>query len=373
MKNRKGYLPAATSPVGKNTNSRLNNVRDLKPPDLWIHHNEHVELKPMDKNNGSESPVMNRQHENSFAKIKKTNSTYGVNSSLYDDINKPATSPIDNAGMATMRRSSTIRVKPTCMEQAIANGIHNLEPSTGLSRPLYPKTQFNMPRSHLNLDSIDSSSMVFHSSAMHLYDPVALPPTHMTMGPGSMGQDNSLANIHIAMANSNNSYISGNSSSSPHSVVSNNTVLTNSSTATNITNSSTSPPNTCIYMSNKRPPGHALKSFGVPTPPPPLPSLASLNSQNYSSQNNIYNSMYWCVILLSRLMLIIFFLFILAAMSALGSPSKKFLLTTTNNLNSHMCGSNSTLASNGKSGTHFSDDHSISVCHTLPKLFVIFI
>lgn len=44
------------------------------------------------------------------------------------------------------------------------------------------------------------------------------------------------------------------------------------------------------------------------------------------------------------------------------SPSKKFLLTTTNNLNSsHMCGSNSTLASNGKPCTHFSDDHSISV------------
>lgn len=287
MKNRKGYLPAATSPCGKNTNSRLNNVRDLKPPDLWIHHNEQVELKAMDKN-GAESPIIIRTSENSFAKIKKTNSTYGVNSSLYDDINKPATSPVDNMGMATMRRSSTIRPKAGCMDHSMSNGIINLEPSTGLSRPLYPKTQFNIGRTHLNLESIDSASMAFNASALHLYDPVAAAPVHMAMGPTSMMQD-SLANIHIAMASSNNSYMSGNSSSSPHSVVSNNTVLTNSSTATNITSSSTSPPNTSIYMSNKRPPGHALKSFGVPTPPPPLPSLATLNSLQNNSQNNIYN------------------------------------------------------------------------------------
>ena len=52
-----------------------------------------------------------------------------------------------------------------------------------------------------------------------------------------------------------------------------------------------------------------------------------------------------------------------SVMPGLCSPSKKFLLTTTNNLNSsHMCGSNSTLASTGgKACTHFSDDHSISV------------
>lgn len=171
----------------------------------------------------------------------------------------------------------------------------------------------------------------------------------------------SLANIHIAMANSgggggsggsggsggnSSSYMSGTSSSSPHSVISNNTVLTNSSTATNITNSSTSPPNTSIYMASKRPPGastgHALKSFGVPTPPPPLPSLATLSSLQNGSQNNIYNTA--------------------SVMPGLCSPSKKFLLTTTNNLNSsHMCGSNSTLASTGgKACTHFSDDHSIS-------------
>lgn len=50
-------------------------------------------------------------------------------------------------------------------------------------------------------------------------------------------------------------------------------------------------------------------------------------------------------------------------MASMASPSKKFLLTTTNNLNSgNMCGgSSSTLASNGKSGTHFSDDNSLSV------------
>lgn len=349
MKTRKGYLPAATSPGGKNINSRLNNVRDLKPnpPDLWIHHNDQVELKSIgtEKNNGSESPIMVRSSENSFAKIKKTNSTYGMNASIYDDINKAATS--DNMAIATMRRSSTIRAKgATCIDHAISNGmINNMEPSTGLSRPLYPKTQFSMPRSHqpsTHMDSMDGANMPFNPSHnIHLYDPVSIPPGHMAINPATLGQDPNLTSIHIAMANSNNSYMSGNSSSSPHSVISNNTVLTNSSTATNITNSSTSPPNTStIYMSNKRPPGHSLKSFGMPTPPPQLPSLATLDSmQNHSQQNNIYNS----------------------TMAGVGSPSKKFLLTTTNNLNgNNMCGSNSTLASNGKSATHFSDDNSIS-------------
>lgn len=290
LKNRKGYLPAATSPSGKNTNSRLNNTRDAKPPDLWIHHNDQMELKSIDKN-GSESPAIPLSNDNSFAKIKKTNSTYGVNAALYDDINKGATSPVDNMGIATMRRSSTIRPKPpTCMDHSMFNGIINLEPSTGLSRPLYPKTQFNIQRPHMTLDSVDSNNMAFNINSHHLYDPVSAPSQHMTLPHHSPHPENNMANIHIGMGSSNNSYISGNSSS-PHSVISNNTVLTNSSTATNITNSSTSPPNTSIYMSNKRTHGH-LKSFGVPTPPPPLPSLVTLSSLQNNTPNNIYNSKY---------------------------------------------------------------------------------
>lgn len=296
LKNRKGgYAQAATSPSGKNTNSRLNNARDLKPPDLWIHNNDQVELKSIDKN-GSESPMLPMPNENSFAKIKKTNSTYGMNASLYDDLVKSPASPIDNMGIATMRRSSTIRKQASCMDQSMFNSIINLEPTTALSRPMYPKTQFQIPRTQMMLDSMDGApnGMVQfngNNCGMNLYDPVSAPTVHMAMV-GHPHPIEPMANMHMQMgASSNNSYMSGNSSSSPHSVMSNNTVLTNSSTATNITNSSTSPPNTTIYMSNKRPPGPSLKSFGVPTPPPPLPSLATLNGYSNNSHNN-YNSEY---------------------------------------------------------------------------------
>ncbi|OTF81361.1 hypothetical protein BLA29_005046 [Euroglyphus maynei] len=235
-----------------------------------------------------------------------------------------------------------------------------MEPSTGLSRPLYPKTnQFNL--SH-PMDTMDSASAMaaalHHHHHHHLYDPV----------PGSGNSHIALTNLHenqiVHSVNSSNSYMSSGNSSSPHSVISNNTVLTNSSTGTsNMTNSSTSPPNTSIYLSNSRQPqkpssmmvptasgNSALKSFGVPTPPPPLPSLATLGGLQNNSHNIIYNS----------------------SLSSLASPSKKFLLTTTNNLNTNnnICGSNSTLAStNGKSVTNFSDDHSISV-NILDFLFI---
>lgn len=285
-KNRKGYMPTATSPPsGKNTNSRLNNARELKPPDLWIHH-EQVEMKLMDKNGDNESLVQVRNNENSFAKIKKTNSTYGVNSALYDDINKTPSSPVDNMGIATMRRSTSIRPKTgSCMDHSILGGLMNMEPSTGLSRPLYPKTGFNLAP----MDSIDSSNVPFNGPNLHLYDPVSGSAAHITL---ANLHDNNVVNMHHGM---NNSYMSSGNSSSPHSVISNNTVLTNSSTGTNITNSSTSPPNTSIYLSNNRPKtGHtALKSFGVPTPPPPLPSLATLGSlQNNPHNAGIYNSMF---------------------------------------------------------------------------------
>nr|XP_046915756.1 neogenin-like [Dermatophagoides farinae] len=391
-KNRKGYIPTATSPGGggggKNTNSRMmNNIRNNnagtgggggmmeKPPDLWIHHSEQVEMKLMDKNNGDNDSnggalSVKNNIEQPFAKIKKTNSTYGMNTALYDDINsnKSPSSPIDNIGMATMRRSSSIRPKTsTCMDHSLMNmSMMNMEPSTGLSRPLYPKTnQFNIAHPMDTMDSASTMAAPFHHHHHHhLYDPV----------PGSgAGGHIALTNLHesqlVHSVNSSNSYMSSGNSSSPHSVISNNTVLTNSSTGTsNLTNSSTSPPNTSIYLSNSRQPqkpsssmmmvptaasgnavSHsALKSFGVPTPPPALPSLATLGGLQNNSHNSFYNT----------------------SLASLGSPSKKFLLTTTNNLNTNnnICGSNSTLASNGKSATNFSDDHSISASYNPDEL-----
>lgn len=240
MRKPKGYTAAATSP-GKTPKGKS---RELKPPDLWIHHDQ-MELKAMDKSNDvpqmTATPIQRHsqeitRHDDDLpmpppSTIRKT--TYG--DSLYDDINKRSgLSPTDTSitlmsGTSTAQRRAAARGKPIIMSAAGDGQQISLEPSTGLSRPLYPRTQLNISsRAHVTLDSADGSGM---SGVHHLYDPVAAPPLHM-----GIGQQSSVYSSSSAM---------------PPQV---------------IPIDGTSP-------MNKRPLGHPLKSFSVPAPPPPNPGM----------------------------------------------------------------------------------------------------
>jgi len=282
MRKSKGYIAAATSP-GK-TGGHSGKGKGINPPDLWIHHDQ-MELKALEKGNSSETTMtvtpiprnsqeLAQHDEDVLDKFKKTTSTYGGDS-LYDDINKGSTSPSDTSitimsGTSTARRTG--RAKPIVIPvhhstpQTVSmqqpNGNVNLEPSTGLSRPLYPRTQFNTPRAHVTLDADNNASRLHHMHHHHhLYDPVASPPMHMGVGGSAV--------MGTGQVSSNASYSSTNSSPQVIPV-------------------DGSSPNTV----GKRPLGHPLKSFSVPAPPPnatgsttPQPKHIAVRPQLISSPN----------------------------------------------------------------------------------------
>ncbi|RWS08197.1 neogenin-like protein [Dinothrombium tinctorium] len=233
LRKHKGYTAAATSPGGKSK------TRDLKPPDLWIHHHDQIELKGLDKTNNADGSLTatpiprNSQEFSGHDESKKSAS--GYSDGLYDDLHKGSISPTDTnmslSGTSTTRR--TARAKPimipvdaqsTPLQTSTAI---SFEPSTGLSRPVYPRTQLNVQRAHVTLDPVEGSS-----TQHHLYDPVASPALHMGLGTAGV-----VTNGHLS---SNVSYSSSNPVTSP--------------TSTNTL--------------NKRLMGqHSMKSFSVPSPP----------------------------------------------------------------------------------------------------------
>ncbi|CAG2109800.1 unnamed protein product [Medioppia subpectinata] len=247
MRKHKGYMAAATSPTAKGAAMKGKGGRELKPPDLWIHHNEALELKAIDKSltNDIMTATIQRNPQEMDCDIISSKKTSTYSDSLYDDINKeikrsssPTESTLIISGTSTTGRR-TGRAKPITIpveQTPVSNGAISLEPSTGLSRPMYPRTQFNIPRAHVNvtLDSIDGPTSL-HSSAHHLYDPVASPSLHMGLGSSSVANGPQILSMPV-------------NSPSPQ-------VISNTSPAIN-------------YGLGKRQSGHPLKSFSVPAPPP---------------------------------------------------------------------------------------------------------
>ena len=262
MRKPKGYIAAATSPVSKASGGKGKGGRELKPPDLWIHHNEHLELKAIDKNLTNEAVQRNSQElDVSIVDKSKKTSTYGA--SLYDDANKDtkrSSSPSETnltivSGTSTARKG--VRAKPIMIsvdQNVTSNGTISLEPSTALSRPLYPRTQFNMSRAHVTLDSIESNPNSGHQmhNLHHLYDPVASTPVQMGLSSSSINTGQQMPSLSV---------------NGPMSCSTQLIQTSNTSPAVN-------------FSSGKRQSSHPLKSFSVPAPPPPsLPINSGLNNQ----------------------------------------------------------------------------------------------
>lgn len=182
---RKGYAAAAaSSPRSKNKRAS----RELNPPDLWIHHTEQLELKSLDKNPDlAPTPVLRTFQDVTAAQEdrKAVTSSY-ASDSLYDDVSRrTATSPTIDcsnqmissypSGTSTIRRTG--RAKPIMIPvESGANTIGTVfEPSTGLSRPVYPRTQsYSMHKPQLCYEMGDGS--VFEPTNGHYHHP---PPQHM--------------------------------------------------------------------------------------------------------------------------------------------------------------------------------------------------
>ena len=176
---KKGYIAAATSPRAKTPSKGKNNVRCSEdPPDLWIHH-EQMELKAMEKNQKEnlEAAIARTVYQDNPDDMDTRKSAAYVPDALYDDVAKGPSSPSDHSisyvsGTSTARRMA--KAKPVMLPVESNIGI-SFEPSTGLSRPVYPRTQLNISRGH-GLDGIDSLQT---NPMQHLYDPVTSSPIQM--------------------------------------------------------------------------------------------------------------------------------------------------------------------------------------------------
>ncbi|XP_049267344.1 neogenin-like, partial [Rhipicephalus sanguineus] len=108
-------------------------TKDLKPPDLWIHHDQ-MELKAMDKSSNPEAamtatPISRNSQEISEEHI--------------------GTFDKKNSGGGYMAMGPA----------AVSNGSMNagLEGSSiNMGRPIYPRTQYNIPRAHVTIDAMHS-------------------------------------------------------------------------------------------------------------------------------------------------------------------------------------------------------------------------
>ncbi|GFT27262.1 neogenin [Nephila pilipes] len=197
---------AYLAPVQKNRyGGPKTTSRELKPPDLWIHHDQ-MELK--EKVRQGEHPGLSRSPHETDVMIDVMEKKKGSYIAL------SATTPVPNGGL----------------ESPYEMG------SSGLARPIYPRTQYNIPHAHVTIDAAhpgsSSSTLTSPSSRTHHpYDQVTSPTLHITLGGASV-----LGTGQHATYTSN----------------------PNASTAE------------CTSVSgtlSKRPPNHSLKSFSVPAPP----------------------------------------------------------------------------------------------------------
>ncbi|XP_054724817.1 neogenin-like isoform X2 [Uloborus diversus] len=232
---------AYLAPVQKNSRyaGPKATARELKPPDLWIHHDQ-MELKEKIRQ-GDHSGLPRNPHEADVMidiMEKKKGSYIDDMAALVDGMCD--TSPSRVKSFLIHPENFTIPPPPPTLSATtpVPNG--GLESpyemgSSGLARPVYPRTQYNIPHAHVTIDAAhpgSSSSTLASPSARthHPYDQVTSPTLHITLGGASVlgtGQ---------------------------HATYSSNTNTTAESTSASGTLS-------------KKPPNHSLKSFSVPAPP----------------------------------------------------------------------------------------------------------
>lgn len=203
--NSKGYASSKGIAKGKGA------TKDLKPPDLWIHHDQ-MELKAMDKSSNPEAamtvtPISRNSQDLSEDHIvgtleKKKNSGGYMDQLSSDDSgktdrpllprssrSKPVMLPLDS------RKSLPDSSKASMGPAAVSNG--NMNPglegsSVNMGRPIYPRTQYNIPRAHVTIDSLHPGHDGMMASPQKpgglnpTYEPILNPG--MCHGGGAMGQ-----------------------------------------------------------------------------------------------------------------------------------------------------------------------------------------
>ncbi|XP_067140821.1 neogenin-like isoform X3 [Centruroides vittatus] len=132
---RRGYLGPVRNKgygSGKGAAKGKSAGKEIKPPDLWIHHDQ-MELKSMDKGNNGETAM-------TVTPIPRNSQELG-DESLLDTLERKKTGYV-----------AVTPAVPVPVPEAGPDRPH--EGSSGsLTRPPYPRTQYNIPRAHVTLDA----------------------------------------------------------------------------------------------------------------------------------------------------------------------------------------------------------------------------
>ncbi|KAG8195386.1 hypothetical protein JTE90_001400 [Oedothorax gibbosus] len=165
--------------------------RELKPPDLWIHHDQ-MELKEkvrqgQDLRNPHEADVMiDVMDKKKGSYIDDLASLDGGSESSHSRVKSFLIPPEQfTLPPPPPTLSATTPVPNGGLESPYEMG------SSGLARPIYPRTQYNIPHAHVTIDSAhpgsSSSTLTSPSSRTHHpYDAVTSPTLHITLGGASV-------------------------------------------------------------------------------------------------------------------------------------------------------------------------------------------
>lgn len=180
-RNRLGSIQKSRYGTNKNCNKGKGIGKELKPPDLWIHHDQ-MELKSTQKGNQVESTLTNTPIPRNSQELAEE---------MINMLDKKAGTYVAISSTATLPNSTI--------------GQH-FESSTGLSRPLYPRTQYNIPRAHVSIDTSHPDSPDLPSPSHNQQPPLpyeqaisqSTPAPHITLCPTMVmgtGQHPSYSNV----------------------------------------------------------------------------------------------------------------------------------------------------------------------------------
>ncbi|KAG1673521.1 Neogenin [Nymphon striatum] len=230
--------------------------KNLKPPDLWIHHDQ-MELKGNDKCKNQEPAISltsiprNSKDLNSDNESRMSTLDRRGNTSYIGDTPNSSCSRLSDRPPSIGRRPGRTKLmipvdsqhrpprEPIATPISNGNLSNDGAGSSLLGRPMYPRTQYNTTRAHVSLDPAASempSPSTYNQSQPPTYDQLVSNPSPSDP----------------ALQNSSEESTAEQSPNNPAAVSSTPTCDQPGSNGT----------------LGRRPSGHPLKSFSVPAPPP---------------------------------------------------------------------------------------------------------
>ncbi|RZC39998.1 neogenin, partial [Asbolus verrucosus] len=125
-------------------------TQNVKPPDLWIHHDQ-MELKAIEKSQS------NTDGASSSGAMTLPRSMGGNDYDPHDAIH---TNSLDQRTYVPNYMAIATPINTTSLSQSSSD-------STPSSRPSYPRTQYNMPRAHVTIDSALANQSSENPYALH--------------------------------------------------------------------------------------------------------------------------------------------------------------------------------------------------------------